>query len=33
MEWKLIGPFDNTDKRGLAAVYPPEERVNFAQQL
>ncbi len=32
LNWKLIGPFDNTDKRGLAAVYPPEERVNFDQR-
>jgi hypothetical protein len=24
MQWKLIGPFDNTDKKGLAVAYPPE---------
>ena len=23
-QWLLIGPFDNTDKRGFAEVYPPE---------
>ena len=23
-EWKLIGPFDNTDKKGFAVAYPPE---------
>ena len=30
VEWKLIGPFDNTDGKGFAAVYPPESEVNFA---
>jgi hypothetical protein len=24
VRWKLIGPFDNTDRKGFAAVYPPE---------
>ncbi len=32
LQWKVIGPFENTDKRGLATVYPPEERVDFDQQ-
>jgi hypothetical protein len=32
MNWKVIGPFDNTDKRGLAAVYPPEDQVDFSAQ-
>ncbi|HPP54903.1 MAG TPA: hypothetical protein PK777_18245, partial [Thermoguttaceae bacterium] len=26
--WKLIGPFDNADGRGFAAVYPPETEWN-----
>jgi hypothetical protein len=30
VEWKLIGPFDNTDGKGFAAVYPPEKEVNYA---
>jgi hypothetical protein len=25
MQWKLLGPFDNTDKAGYAVAYPPEE--------
>jgi len=27
--WHLIGPFDNTDKRGLDVAYPPEESLDF----
>jgi len=27
--WRLAGPFDNTAKKGYAAVYPPEERIDF----
>jgi hypothetical protein len=27
--WKLIGPFDNTDKKGLEAVYEPEKELKF----
>jgi hypothetical protein len=30
VEWKVIGPFDNSDGKGFATVYPPEKRVNFA---
>ncbi len=30
MDWRLIGPFDNSDKRGLGQDYPPEQQVNFA---
>ena len=30
LEWKLIGPFDNTNKRGFAASHPPEEQLDFA---
>ena len=29
MRWKLIGPFDNTNKRGFDVAYPPEEEVNL----
>jgi hypothetical protein len=28
--WKLIGPFDNREGKGFAAVYPPEQKVDFA---
>lgn len=28
--WKLIGPFDNGEGKGFAAVYPPEKKVDFA---
>lgn len=27
--WKLIGPFDNTDKMGFDVAYPPENSLNF----
>ncbi len=27
--WKLIGPFDNTGRRGYAVAYPPEQEVRF----
>jgi hypothetical protein len=30
MQWKLVGPFDNTGGKGFAAVYPPEQQVDFA---
>jgi hypothetical protein len=30
MYWQVIGPFDNAEGRGFAAVYPPEERVDLA---
>jgi hypothetical protein len=29
-KWKLIGPFDNSEGTGFAAVYPPEKHVDFA---
>jgi arylsulfatase A-like enzyme len=25
MDWRLIGPFDNTDRKGMDFVYPPEK--------
>ncbi|REJ94701.1 MAG: hypothetical protein DWQ34_08175 [Planctomycetota bacterium] len=28
-EWRLIGPFDNRDKIGFEAVYPPEQELDF----
>lgn len=28
-QWRLIGPFANTDGKGLETVYPPEEKVDF----
>jgi hypothetical protein len=30
LRWKLIGPFDNTAGKGLAAVYPPERKIEPA---
>ncbi len=27
--WKLIGPFDNTDKKGFDVAYPPEKELKF----
>ncbi len=29
LRWRLIGPFDNTDKKGFAVAYPPEKQVDF----
>ncbi len=26
--WKLIGPFDNTDKKGFPVAYPPETKID-----
>jgi hypothetical protein len=28
--WKVMGPFDNREGKGFAAVYPPEKKVDFA---
>ncbi len=30
--WNLIGPFDNTDKEGFDAVYPPENEIQLNQR-
>ena len=30
VQWKLIGPFDNTGGRGFDAVYPPEQQIDLA---
>jgi hypothetical protein len=29
--WHLIGPFDNTDRKGFAAVYPPEIEIDLSK--
>ncbi len=28
--WKIVGPFNNRDKVGFAAVYPPEKKIDLA---
>jgi hypothetical protein len=30
MQWKLIGPFDNTAARGFDVPYPPEQQLDFS---
>jgi hypothetical protein len=30
MDWKLIGPFDNREKKGFNVAYPPEKEINPA---
>lgn len=30
MNWKVIAPFSNTERKGFDAVYPPEEKLDFA---
>ena len=30
MSWRLVAPFDNVDKKGLAAIYPPERVLDLA---
>jgi hypothetical protein len=30
MTWKLIGPFPNKDRKGMATAYPPEKALDFA---
>ena len=29
VDWRLVAPFDNTDKKGLATVYPPERELDL----
>ncbi len=29
MDWKMIAPFDNTDRKGFAEVFPPEKEVDL----
>jgi hypothetical protein len=31
--WQIVGPFDNTEGKGFAAVYPPEERLDLTASL
>lgn len=31
-QWKVIGPFDNTDGKGFAAVFPPEKQIDLAAE-
>lgn len=31
-EWKIIGPFDNADRKGFDAVYPPEQKMDVAAE-
>lgn len=30
MKWRLIAPFDNTDRAGFDTVFPPEKEINLA---
>ncbi|MCX6907056.1 MAG: hypothetical protein NTY01_03325 [Verrucomicrobia bacterium] len=30
--WKVIGPFDNTDGKGFATVFPPEKAIDLAAE-
>jgi serine/threonine-protein kinase len=32
-KWSAIGPFDNTDKKGFQAVYPPEQEINLTKKF
>lgn len=32
MNWKLIAPFDNTDKKGFAVAYPPEKELDYSKE-
>lgn len=29
-EWKVIGPFDNTENKGFETIYPPEVKIDLA---
>jgi len=30
VEWKVVGPFDNSGQKGFEIVYPPEKEINLA---
>ena len=30
INWHLVGPFDNTGKKGFDVVYPPEEKIDYS---
>ncbi|HEY4310582.1 MAG TPA: hypothetical protein VGN12_14115 [Pirellulales bacterium] len=32
IQWKLIGPFDNTDEKGFDVAFPPEDAIDFASE-
>lgn len=32
MQWKVVGPFDNTKGAGFDTVFPPEQKLDFAAQ-
>ena len=29
MHWKVVGPFDNTDRSGFSKIFPPENKIDF----
>jgi hypothetical protein len=31
-QWKIIGPFDNTGRKGFETIYPPEQKIDFAAE-
>ncbi len=31
-QWKVVGPFDSVGGKGFAAVYPPEEKLDFGSE-
>jgi hypothetical protein len=31
-QWKIIGPFDNTGRKGFDSVYPPEQKIDLAAE-
>jgi hypothetical protein len=32
MNWKVVGPFNNKDRKGFAVAYPPEKKLDLAAQ-
>ncbi|HUR46623.1 MAG TPA: HEAT repeat domain-containing protein [Candidatus Saccharimonadales bacterium] len=32
VDWKVVGPFDNSGQRGFEIVYPPEKEINLAAE-
>jgi hypothetical protein len=32
LQWKVIGPFDNTGQKGFEKVYPPEQKIDFSAE-
>ena len=32
MQWQVIGPFDNTDRKGFGAVFPPEKELRYDRE-